>query len=249
MKNVCKKCSPSKVEYGSECKRICDKCLQIRIQDEVFKEGAEDLQGIIREVERRNKERVELDCEVRRMNEELGGINEHVQELREFKNKEIDVVVQKKNKLEDSLRVLEESLKQIKISEIKMQERLEARVAEIEKYNKILIELNEQRAFLDDRIYETKEFLLSTMHENDVLTAVANEGFTEFNIKGKKLNEKILKSHRRTLNNIESMNYDSAFISVEIKNLQSQISEKRLELLHKKDLYENSHLYLIPPND
>jgi chromosome segregation ATPase len=247
-KVICQKCSTIKHQENSSKKRICEKCFQVNLQKSLLSNKSSSFQGFLDVINLKKAEKSSLDLQIAELEKDLSLTKEHISEIRGIHNKELNVIREKRVKLEESLQVLNESLRNIEESEGIMIERIKNLRLKVEEYNEILIQVNQDQSQLDDRIYQTKEMLCKTMNENETLHEVVNQEITEFAIKGKFLQKRIDKFHRKTLGNIESFNSDIAFLTVQVKDLEKKVQEKRIELSLKKDLYQNSHIYLSVDN-
>lgn len=247
-KNVCSKCSSGKVQSTSGKKRICDRCFQINLQKSILSSSSQGILSLVEEKKEKDRIKLVVDAEIRQVEKDLALANEYLNEIRNLHSKELVAIREKRMKLEESLNVLNGSLKNIEQSEEIYREKIEVLKQKVQSYNENLIWINQDQSELDDRIYQAKEMLCNTMNENETLHAVVNEELTEFVVKGKFLKKRIDKFHRRTLGNIEAMNSDVAFLSVQVRELENRVQEKRLELNLKKEMYNNAHLYLSVDN-
>ena len=247
-KTVCGRCSSGKVQSTSGKKRICDRCFQINLQKSILACSSQEISSLVEDRKEKDRARLEVDAETRQVEKDLALATEYLNEIRSCHSKELGAIREKRIKLEESLNVLNGSLKNIEQSEEIYREKIEAFRIKVQDYNENLIWINQDQSELDDRIYQAKEMLCNTMNENETLHAVVNEEMTEFVVKGKFLKKRIDKFHRRTLGNIEAMNSDVAFLSVQVRELENKVQEKRLELSHKKEMYNNAHLYLSVDN-
>lgn len=247
-KNVCSKCSSGKVQSTSGKKRICDRCFQINLQKSILSSSSQGILSLVEEKKEKDRIKLVVDAEIRQVEKDLALANEYLNEIRNLHSKELVAIREKRMKLEESLNVLNGSLKNIEQSEEIYREKIEVLKQKVQNYNENLIWINQDQSELDDRIYQAKEMLCNTMNENETLHAVVNEELTEFVVKGKFLKKRIDKFHRRTLGNIEAMNSDVAFLSVQVRELENRVQEKRLELNLKKEMYNNAHLYLSVDN-
>ena len=246
---VCNKCSCEKFLEGDVKKRMCDACFQNKIQSDMFTSNNYDIVQLIFDRDLKIQSKKELDNRIMQFNKKIDSIAQEqmiIKELMAKKNEETENV---KAKIKEKIEYLQQSNKSFNNMSPLIKEKSRETKKEVILKNDSMLALNEENSIIDDKIAECIRFIKETKEENNMLNQIIHKDELSIKIVGKKLEENINNKHRKTKDDLDSLNDNNLKILKKIRELAIIKAEKEIRLEEIKASYRNISINSIDAED
>ncbi|OMJ67857.1 hypothetical protein SteCoe_34865 [Stentor coeruleus] len=236
---ICKDCSPDKIQINNRKERICEPCFQKSLQKKLFTSSNYDVIQLMFERDLKLQSLNEWDEKIKTLQEKITNTENDLFTFEDIKNKKITEFEEKQKKIENDIKLMQESINNYKYMLACMKEKKNNKKKELEEINETMMQINEESRRLDDNINESENYVKDAKVENEFFQNVISEGISGYKIASARLEKKINKRHRKTQNVLDSLTYNNALMKARIGELKKLLDEKKNRLKEIRSEYMN----------